>query len=146
MTGAEFGLFLAHLCVWKQVKIASNGWAMEEAQSLCGEHLYRDSPCWETALAGVCCCQYWCRAQRDEESNGGSSQEQGWELPRACSPGPEGEEKPFLRVVFFSLNQSTRLLAFTALCRAKELKKSPELGQRALSRLFSLWVFTFGCV
>lgn len=60
--------------------------------------------------------------------------------------GLKERKSHFNMLVFFSLNQGERLLAFTALCRAKELKKTPELGQRAVSRLFSLWVFTFGCV
>lgn len=44
------------------------------------------------------------------------------------------------------MNHGDRLPSFPALCRAKELKKNPELGQRVVSGLFSLWVFTFGCV
>lgn len=43
--------------------------------------------------------------------------------------GLKERKSHFNMLVFFSLNQGERLLAFTALCRAKELKKNPELGQ-----------------
>lgn len=102
ITGAELGLFLAHLCVWKQVKIASNGWAMEEAQPLCGEQLHQDLPCWEIALAGVCCCQSWSRAQGMKMAMVAHPRSKAGSSPEPVIQGLK-ERKSYFNILVFSV-------------------------------------------
>lgn len=81
--------------MWKQVKIASNGWAMEEAQSLCGERLYQDLPCWEIALVGFAVASPGAALKRMKKAMMAHPRSRAGSFPQARGAGAEGEEKPF---------------------------------------------------